>query len=149
MLHQKVKEIEYRKDYYGKLRRFKTGFAGEMAIAHLLEANFVDLTIGDSMNYRGSDMKRLGINIGIKTVEYGKFPIIHRNNPIPQIFVVKKSDTFYVLGVATPEVLNSFQDDQFILDKNIRKAGYKTSFTGLSRLEPFYDMDQLLLAVSQ
>ena len=87
VVSQKRYEIQHRYDYRKEYDRFFNGFLGEMAVEKLLGISVVDWTVGNSINYNVPDIKKY--NIGVKTVEKGKFPIIFKNNYYPQLICIK------------------------------------------------------------
>ncbi len=116
-----------------EVKRNVTGQLGEWAVEKYLNIPFVDWSIGESITYNHPD---IGIKrVGIKTVEYGKLPVIHCKSYYPEIICVKKDNKVYIAGLATPEVLNEYQDSSFILDKKLAARGAKTCFYGFSHLQ--------------
>lgn len=85
--------------------------------------------------YEHPDIKEL--NIGIKAFKPGHFPLIYRNNEYPQIMVeihLTEKDCYgIILGVASVDVLNEYQSDDRVMDKNALRC--KTAFVGLNNLE--------------
>lgn len=131
-------------DNGNEFKRWYTGFSGEACIEKMLNSEFTDLSIGDSENYHVSDLSKLKLDIGVKTVEYGKFPIIIKNNDKHEIIVIKKNDLdFIVCGIATPKILNSYQSDDLILSPNLRERGTKSGFYGLDKLIKFSTIEDL------
>lgn len=125
-------------------KRWLTGLMGEAALECLLDTDIIDWSIGHSSRYNSPDIK--GYNVGVKSVESGKFPMIYKNNTYPQIIMIKSKsehNTYYVCGLATPEVLNKYQDDRLILSKGAKGKGYKTCFYGFEHLIPISSLDDL------
>lgn len=142
----KAKEIEkhHQIDNSQEYKRFFTGMMGECAFEQLFGVSFVDWTVGDSSYYNAADLRALGLNVGIKTVEMYKFPIIHKKSYKPEIICIKRTDdTVIVCGLATPAVLNTYQDDELILSPNLRKRGTKTGFYGFEHLKPITSLEDL------
>lgn len=140
----KVTEAHHRVDNLKESKRFSTGFLGEAALEKYLSVNIIDWTIGNSNKYHVPDVP--GYNVGIKTVEFGKFPIIFKDNKYPQIICVinpKERKKVHILGLATVEILNEYQDDNLILDVNLRARGTKTGFYGLKHLEKLENIEQI------
>lgn len=93
----KEKENHHIVNGYHEEKRFLTGFSGEAALEKLFGIEIIDWTIGESAKYHISDLKSVGYDVGIKTVEFGKFPIIFKNSHHPEIIVIKIDDfNFYV-----------------------------------------------------
>ncbi len=132
----KAEEEHHKKDHYNEVKRFSTGYLGEAALEKLFDMKIIDWTIGESAIYHVPDVP--GYSVGIKTVEYGKFPIIFKKNYYPQIICVThptQYGTVYICGLGTPNVLNKYQSDDLILDPNLKKRGTKTGFYGFEYLE--------------
>lgn len=130
-------ESHHKVDHNQEIKRFTTGLMGEAAVEMLLGIKIIDWTIGDSAGYHHPDIP--GYNVGIKTVEKNKFPVIFKENTYPQIICIrsdKYDDLVFVCGLATPDVLNRYQSDELILDYNLRKRGTKTGFWGFEHLSP-------------
>ena len=96
---------------------------------------FTDWSVGDSSVYNHADMSALGLNVGIKTSELYKFPVIHKKAYRPEFICIRRAySTVIICGLATPEVLNACQDDSLILSPYLRQKGTKTGFYGFDRL---------------
>lgn len=140
MADAKAKEEHHKKDGYNEEKRIFTGLLGELALEHLFGIKIIDWSIGKSKDYHTPDIP--GYKVGIKTVEYGKFPIIFKKNYYPQIICVVKKDekAVYVCGLAEVEVLNKYQDEELILSPNLRARGTKTGFYGFDKLKPTHSI---------
>lgn len=143
LIQSKRKEFIHIIDGGSEKKRWKTGISGEIAVEMLLGIEFVDWTIGESKNYNCSDLSACGLDVGIKTVEYGKFPIIHKNSKRPEIIVVKKGNLYYICGLAPTHVLNTHQDDNLVLSPKLRARNTKTGFYGFQYLIPFRTFKEL------
>lgn len=142
---KKATEKHHIIDSYNEAKRWRTGMGGELALEQFLGKNFVDLTIGDSKNYHTPDLSKLGLSVGIKTVELGKFPIIFKNSKKPEIIILKlNDDTFSILGLASVNVLNKYYDDEQILSPSLKSRGTKTAFVGLHSLKTFKTFEDLV-----
>lgn len=127
-------EKAHQVDNQKEIKRNITGQMGELAVEKYLGIQFVDWSVGNSEKYNVPD---IGIkNVGVKTVEYGKMPVVLKNPGYPEIICVRKENTVYIAGLATPEILMKYQDDNLILDENLRKRNVKTGFYGFSELKP-------------
>lgn len=138
---KKAEEKHHIIDNRKETKRFTTGFLGEAALEKVLGIPIIDWTIGDSDSYHIPDVP--GYKVGIKTVEYGKFPIVFKKNYYPQIICIvdtNKFGTVYVCGIASPDVLNKYQDDDLILDSKLKARGTKTGFYGFDYLEPVHSI---------
>lgn len=144
VIGKKKEEFHHRVNGKQEFKRFYTGTLGEAAIEELLQKEFINWSIDVSTVYDKSDLINLGLNIGIKTVEYGKFPIIHKKVLRPEIISIKISDNeILVCGYASVQVLKTYQDDDLILSPYLRRKGTKTGFWGFSALEHFRNFLEL------
>ena len=135
VIAMKAKEAHHLIDHGQEFKRFYTGMMGERAIEKLFGVSFIDWSIGHSNTYNVADLRVLGIDIGIKTVEMYKFPIIHKIAHRPELICIKRNEKTVILcGLATVEVLNRYQDDNLILPPALRNRGTKTGFYGFNQL---------------
>ena len=144
LIAAKAPEEHHQRDNLNETKRFTTGFLGEAALEKLLGIQIIDWTIGYSGLYHHPDIT--GYSVGIKTVEYGKFPIIFKNNYYPQIICIRSdkiSNLLFVCGLATKDVLNTYQDMDLILDHNLRARGTKTGFYGFQYLKPISSLKDI------
>lgn len=140
----KSKEIHHKKDSYNEIKRFTTGLMGEAALEKLLGIDIIDWSIGSSNRYHVPDIP--GYKVGIKTVERDKFPIIFKENYYPQIFCIRnkiRKNLVFICGLATCDVLNTYQDDSLIIDPRLRARNTKTGFYGFDKLIPIHSLDDL------
>lgn len=140
----KEDEAHHKIDNDHELKRNVTGLMGEAALEKLLGIPIIDWTIGDSNDYHTPDVP--GYKVGIKTVEKGKFPIIFKNNWYPQIICIRSDrfeDLVFVCGLASPDILNTCQSDDLILDSKLRSRGTKTGFWGFNNLTKVTSLDDL------
>ena len=129
-------------DGKNEYKRFTTGFFGELAVEKLLNIKFIRYSSEHSNIYNTPDIE--GLKVGIKTVEYGKFPIIFKKSYYPEIICVKKDEnTVFVCGLATVDVLNKYQSDSLILSPLLKNRGTKTGFWGFDHLLPFNSLAEL------
>ena len=56
---------------------------------------------------------------------------------------LKPINLIFVCGLATSNVLNNYQDDDLILDPNLRARGTKTGFYGFEQLVPIKSLNDL------
>lgn len=144
LAEEKKKEQVHQEDGLRHAKRFYTGFAGEAALEQLFNLEFMDTSVGDSNKYRESDLKGIGLDVGIKTgrFENNKFPLINRNISKPQVMCfLYGEDKIIVFGLATVDVLRTYTDDNMVIDKNA--AARKTGFYGFHKLKPFTDLASL------
>jgi hypothetical protein len=135
VIKEKKNESHHIVDSGMEEKRWATGFLGECAVEQFLDIEFIDFSVGSSIKYHVSDLKNIGYDCGVKTVEKGKFPVIFRKSYKPEIIVVKQSDrVFYVCGLASIDVLNEYQSLDLILSPSLRRRGTKTGFYGFHKL---------------
>jgi hypothetical protein len=142
---EKKNEDHHKIDDRSFYQRFFTGTLGELALEKFLGIEgIVDWTVGDSVDYSRSDLKRIGLDVGVKTVRYGSFPIIFKKNFKDQIIMIRwKSNYVYICGLAKRNVLNKYQSDELINDNKLRERGIKTGFHGFEHLIQFKNLDEL------
>ena len=147
IVDKKLSESHHKVDSGNEAYRWRTGMGGELALEQLIGKEFVDLSIGDSNDYHVPDLSKLGLDVGIKSVEYGKYPVIFKRSEKPEIIILRLADdTFSILGVALVEDLNKYQDDTKILSQALLARGTKTAFTGLHHIKPFNSFDELMVS---
>lgn len=141
-------EAHHQRDNHQELKRFTTGFLGELAMEKLLSIPIIDRKIGESSKYHHPDIP--GYRVGIKTVKYGKFPVIFKkNNYYPQIICIRgnsqgRDDVIWICGLANQSVLGTYQDDALIVSPMLRQRGTKTGFYGfnaLTKVESLTDLE--------
>lgn len=141
----KSQESVHQMDATNREKRFGTGFLGEAAMEQFLGVDFMDTSIGNSMNYAIADMAPIGVNAGVKTGVYenDKFIAINRSLRHPQVMCFLSPDRKRVIiaGLATVEVLNKYSDDSLIMTRDM--AGRKTGFYGFDKLLPFKNLADL------
>lgn len=140
----KSQETHHLHDHNKELKRIKNGRRGEMAVEALLSIDICDWTVGDSTIYNYPDVP--GYNVGIKTSEKWNFPVIPKNNTYPQIICVvndKNPNHVFVCGLATVDILNKYQSDEYIVDPNLRQRGTKTCFYGFEHLIPITSLKDI------
>lgn len=144
LVEAKAKEDHHKIDSHQEVKRFTTGFLGEAALEKLFGIPIIDWSISYSGLYHIPDIP--GYRVGIKTVERNKFPIIFKSNSYSQIICIKSTmynNLVFVCGLATSDILNKYQDDDLILDPNLRARGTKTGFYGFEHLDPIHSLDDL------
>ena len=145
VINEKKKESHHKKDNRSTYKRFFTGTLGELALEKYLGIEgIVDWSVGDSKKYHRPDLNNIGINAGIKTVEYGLFPIIFKKSHSPEIINISwKSKYVYICGLATVDILSNYQSIDLIKDERLRKRGTKTGFYGFEYLQKFEHLEGL------
>jgi hypothetical protein len=139
----KASEQHHIMDNNAEQKRWLTGIGGELALEKYLNTPFFDWSIGNSEKYNVPDLKRIGLNVGVKTVEYGKFPVVHINPKRPEVIVVRSNNKFYICGLATVENLKNNSSIDLIIDKKLRERKVKTGFYGFSELISFNNIKEL------
>ena len=135
LIEKKLSESHHRIDSNMEYKRWVNGILGECAVEKYIRRTFIDWSIGDSKKYHVSDLSKLGIKCGIKTVQAGKLPIIFKRAKEPEIIVIQESlYNYYICGVATEKVLNKYQSDEFVKSGRLRSRGTKTAFYGFEHL---------------
>lgn len=149
----KAKEIEsqkpnsvHHKDKKNNSTRWNTGMLCEGGVQYMLNFKFMDETFSTdakvSKKYDKPDIWQY--NCGIKGVEWGKYPLISVKNTYPQVIVFLMPEDYRkeeanggryirVAGIATPTQLNTYQNDDMVINKDV--LGRKTAFTGIDKIE--------------
>lgn len=136
IVEAKKNETSHRKDGASELKRFVNGLKGEAAVAKHLGITIIDPTVGVSIDFDKPDIP--GYNVGIKTVDYGHFPVIPKQNTYPQVICIchpNSNNVVYICGLANVDTLTKFQHDDLILDPNLKMKGTKTGFYEFSKLK--------------
>jgi len=144
IIERKKGEAHHKIDYNNEYKRFYTGLLGEAALEQFLGIKIIDWSVGDSSAFNEADMKKSGLDIGIKTVEEWKFPIIHKQVKRPELINVRLDDnTVVFFGYASMTTLKNNQDDKFILSPLLKARNTKTGFYGFSELIQITDFEHL------
>lgn len=147
LIVKKEKEAHHLSDNRSHFIRYFTGTLGEVALEEYLGfEGIVDWEIGNSEDFHKSDLRAVGLNVGVKTVRNGYFPIIFKKSFSPEIIMIKKNSVdniVYLCGFATKDILNKYQSDDLIIDQELRKRGTKTGFYGFNHLQPFKNFEEL------
>lgn len=140
----KTVEDHHQEDNQSEYTRYYTGFIGEAAMEEFLGIDILDYSVGNSNDYNHADLRKHGLNIGVKTVEPWKFHIVHKNPVRPELICVKrKPNEVLLFGYATVDVLRRYQTEEFILAKGLKARGTKAAFYGYSELIPIHTLDEL------
>lgn len=143
-IKRKANEQHHLNDNGNEYKRSFTGMLGECAIEKYLGLKFVDWTIGDSNSYHVADISAAGYEVGIKTVELGKMPIVFKKSKKPELICIKTEENRILLcGLATVNVLNTYQDDKFILSPMLKARGTKSGFYGFHKLKHVSSLSDL------
>ena len=98
--------------------------------------------MGKSTTFKNPDLKHAGFDVGIKTVNYGMFPLVSKNPQSAEIINIKLSDNeICMLGMVTVEDLRVYTDDALLFDKNAKQR--KTAFWNLSAAKSFNSVASL------
>jgi len=145
VIEHKEKESHYKRDYRSMHKRFYTGTAGELALEKLLDTQgIVNWTVGVSKNYNTPDLADVGLDVGVKTVNFGVFPLVRKESTHPEIIcMLWKKKWVYICGIASVDTLNKYQDDELIIDERLRSRGVKSGFYGFIGLKQFNNINQL------
>jgi hypothetical protein len=135
VIEEKKKEKLHQVNGNNEEKRWRTGLTGEAAIEEHLGIEIIDWTIGESKKYSRPDVKKLGV--GIKNSQWGNFPLISKVNTYPQVICIQTGyNEVLICGVASADVLNTYQDDDLVLDWRAKYYAHKTGFYGFEYLEP-------------
>jgi hypothetical protein len=141
----KLGEAHHMCDGGQEYKRNYTGMMGEVALEKFFGTPFVDWSVGTSDKYNVADLRPLGYNVGIKTVEMGKFPLVRRDAYRPEIICIKRNEnTVIICGLATVDVLIHNQDDKFVRSPNALRRGEKSAFVGFDKLIKINSLNDLV-----
>lgn len=145
IIERKKNESHHLIDDKNEYKRFYTGLLGEAALEQHFGINIIDWSVGNSVQFNEADLRKSGLNIGIKTVEAWKFPIVHKKVKRPELINVKLDDkTIVFFGYASIATLINNQDDKYILSPKLRARGTKSGFVGFSEIIPIDSFDHLI-----
>ena len=141
----KVGEDGYRSDNHGIYKRHLTGLVGEAALEIFLKCyKIINWAAGPSNKFDNPDLTRIGLNMGVKAVESGKYHVIHLHSIRPEIICTRMDrNNVLICGIANVEVLNTSQDIKLILSQTLRDKGTKTGFYGYHHDDDFMIMEDL------
>ena len=126
--------------------RFITGTLGEVGVEGYMKSispkvkDFVDWGIGDSKDFNVPDIPQY--NIGIKSAKIGNVPLVPlKNNNMGQIIIIideqiDKNPVIYIIGLATPDILNQYNSLDWVLDQRCKSRKTKGGFYGFDNLKP-------------
>lgn len=146
----KLSETAYKKDGASVVKRYINGLKGEAAVGKFLKMQIINPDVGISIDFDYPDIP--GYGVGVKTVDFGHFPIIPKVNKYPQVICIchpSRNEIVYICGLGSVDTLNRYQHSDLILDPNLKAKGTKTGFWGFSELtelsmtslEPFKGME--------
>lgn len=117
-------------------KRFLTGLLGERSVELYCGINVIDYEVGDAKDFNVPDIQDM--QIGVKSTEWGKFPIIFKRNDYAQIITLvdHNKKIVYLCGYAPTFLLNEFQSDSLILSDKLKERGTKTGYYNFQDLIP-------------
>lgn len=135
---RKMEEGHIQADSGELIKRQITGKVGELAVERWLKTPFLDTTIGASKDYAVPDLRIAGYEMGCKTVEIGKAPLVPKKPKVPELIMLWNPKTYmvHILGIATPKLIMEHGDDSLVLSPNVRRLGWKTGFGAFDKLLP-------------
>ena len=120
---------------------FYNGYLGEVATENFLGTKFIHWKIREEKELDISDLSYLGINVGIKTAEFGNLPLVYHYPKTPEIItIIEKPKTVYIFGYATIPVLKYYQSSNYAFGDVVRIKG---GFWGFHKLHEFKSIDDL------
>lgn len=127
---EKEKEDNYKIDSLNTHKRFMTGLIGELAIEKILGINFIDYEQKENQThskyFNTPDLEIAGYNLGVKTVEYGKVPLIPAFNNYSQIICIRDTPkSVLICGIAIPVILNTYQSESLVISKKLKELNDK------------------------
>jgi hypothetical protein len=139
----KRKEKGYLRDTDSLIKRYTTGLGGEMALGKFLGVSIVDTSVGASEDYNIGDLNKIGLDIGVKTVEYPKFPLVHTRPERCEIILIKHRNqhVYKICGLYTPETMILHSSRELVVDEKVRES--KTAFYGIPFCKTFKTTEDL------
>lgn len=140
----KLEERHYQVDNDQIDSRFETGFFGQAAVDKFLGINTFDYSVGKSKEYDVSDLSSIDIDCGVKSADWSNYHVIHKRAKRSEILTVRYNEYEYIIcGLATIDILQSYQDDKLIMSHKLRARGVKTGFYGYEHLKQFKNLEEL------
>lgn len=141
---KKKSESGYAVDNKSLIKRWMTGLGGEVALGKYLGVEIIDTNVGESSEFNIGDLSKIGLNIGVKSVEYKKFPLIHTRPTRPEIVLLKHPDrfTYMICGLYLPEIMRRYSSPELVLDPRVRES--KTGFYGIPFYKSFSSIEDLI-----
>ena len=136
-----AKYQEYKYDKGALSKRIQTGLYGEAALEQMLGVDIIDWDVWHSAEFDVGDLLKSGVDCGVKTVEYWKFPIVHLYPMRPEVIILRHELRFLICGLYTQDVMKMYSTRDFILDPNVR--GTKTAFYGIPFYKSFDSLERL------
>ena len=130
----KTKESHHKVDGEKEFKRFYTGLLGEAALEQFFGIPIINWSVGDSVQYKNSDLLKAGYDVGVKTSELWKFPLVAKDISRPQMIAVRVDErTIAIAGYAPVALLRARQIGKFVLHAGARQR--KGGFYGFSDLD--------------
>lgn len=136
---KKKNEGHIKRDGKSLKKRLTTGHLGQMALGKYLGKDIIDWRIGESYEFDEADLKCVGYNIGVKTLNFDDFPLVHKNPKRPEVMCLVEFREVYICGIATIPILKKYVNDDRRRDGN---AIHKTAFYGFKHLEDISTLDK-------
>lgn len=131
------------------------GAISEIAFDNLFGTTIADLSVGDNRSYKKQDLKKLGIDCGLKSVftkyEADKFPLIELKEFYPQVVAIcvetaeppHREIMVHFLGVAEPQDQVDNCRKALFLQRHEKNASDKYGMFGLDLLKPLTTIEDL------
>lgn len=140
VLPAKEKEEIYNIDGGSSWKRHYTGRLGEMACGKYYGVDICDWSVGASKKYNEADLKKIGINAGIKSGDWGHFPVVHLKPIRPEVICLRNGNTIYICGWASVSDMQTHSRTDLIKSNELRDRGVKTGFWGFHLLKDLKDL---------
>src|SRR6056297_469397 len=120
VIKDKKKETGYQFDNNNLYKRFYNGLLGEAAVEEYLGVEFIDWSIGPSRLYNKADLTDIGLNIGVKSVENNKFPLVKKKPVRGEIInIILNNNTVMICGYASVFDLLVFSSDKYVFSSSV------------------------------
>jgi hypothetical protein len=129
------------------IHSFNNSYMSEVAIENVIETPFIHWKIRPEKELDMSDLHFLGLDIGVKTAEYGNLPLVYRSDgkrwgcKDPEIMtIIEKPNIVYIAGYATKHMVNYYQKVEYSFGP---VSESKAGFWGFHKLYDFNSINDL------
>ena len=120
---------------------FYNGYMAEIAIENYTSTKFIHWKIRDENEQDISDLKYLGLDLGVKTAQFGNLPLVYDFPKTPEIItIINKPCTVYVIGYATRNMLDYYKSKEYCFG-DAKKT--KSGFWGFHKIYEFKTIDDV------
>lgn len=121
---------------------FNNGTIAESGLEIFLNVEFINWEIKKAGEEELSDLKYLGLNVGVKSVKMNNgLPLIYPNkSKFPEIITIIDIPFVYIIGYATIPMLKYYQSPKYVWGE---ATGEKNGYWGFHKLHEFKTLEEL------